>query len=235
MSNEGVIIPKEYKDLGWRLTYFLLGKVAHFIPRSIKPNQITVGAFMAALMACALLYFLKSPVGLLYWALFNFVWYILDALDGIHARLTQQTSEFGAFLDHFLDNISFIFTFTVFALYFDLLHPLYLFILLARFTAATTTFLVQMHTGKLPIGKFTGSSEAILMTAVMFLTYYFPGVDLSHYAHSTTLLYGVNALSLHQGVFMKLVLLFYAIAMPINFVAQWRFVKKNALPTRHPA
>ena len=44
----------------------------------------------------------------------NFIWYILDALDGLHARLSHQTSEFGAFLDHFLDNLFFVVMFTVF-------------------------------------------------------------------------------------------------------------------------
>lgn len=229
MSNDGVILPEEYKDLGWRLTYFLLGKVAHLVPRSIKPNQITATAFLSTLVASALLYFVKSPVGLLYWALFNFIWYLLDALDGIHARLTQQTSEFGAFLDHFLDVISFIFAFTVFALRFDLLHPLYLFVLLVRFTGATTTFLVQMHTEKLPIGKLTGSSEAVLMTAVMFSTYYFPHFALRHYTSNAALLHLMDVLSLNQGVFMKLVLLIYLVVLPINFVQQWRFVKKHAL------
>lgn len=107
MSDVKIIMPDDYKDVIYRITYFLLGKVAHFIPRSITPNTLTITAFISALTGCLLLYLVQTPAAFLYWALFNFIWYMLDALDGIHARLTGQTSEFGAFLDHFLDNIFF--------------------------------------------------------------------------------------------------------------------------------
>ena len=109
MKTNNVVIPEDYKDLVYRLTYFFLGKIAHLVPRSIKPNQITMLSFTSALIGTALLYFVQTPAAYLYWILFNFIWYLLDAMDGIHARLTQQTSEFGAFLDHALDNIYFIF------------------------------------------------------------------------------------------------------------------------------
>ena len=89
MSEESVIMPDDYEDVVYRFTYFLLGKIAHRIPRSITPNQITIAAFISALVGCALLYFIKSPVAYLWWVLFNFIWYILDALDGIHARLSN--------------------------------------------------------------------------------------------------------------------------------------------------
>src|SRR3990167_7235244 len=166
-------MPEDYKDIIYRLTYFLLGKVAHYIPRSVSPNQITIVAFVSAMIACALLYFISSPMAYLYWAIFNFIWYVLDALDGIHARLTRQTSEYGAFLDHVLDNIFFLIMFTVFTIKFDLSHPLYVLALMTRITAAVMVFIVQVHTGKLYLSKLSGGLELLLMTTVMLLFYFF--------------------------------------------------------------
>lgn len=225
MSNKKAMIPESYKDYIYRLTYHLLAFIAPYIPRSIAPNQITVASFISALIACLFLYFVRSPAGYLFWAIFNFIWYILDALDGAHARLTGQSSEFGGFLDHFLDNVYFIFMFTVFVIRFDLLHPLYIFILLLRMSASTTVFLVQVHTGRLHLGRLSGGFELFLMTTVMILSYCFPYFNLSHYTNNPTIFYLIDLLNLHQGVFMKFILFIYAIGVPINFILQLNDVK----------
>lgn len=226
MSNEGVIMPDDYKDYIYRITYFLLGKVAHLIPRSIKPNQITTTAFISSMIACALLYFVKSPKAYLYWVVFNTLWYILDALDGIHARMTYQTSEYGAYLDHFFDTAYFIFMLTVFSVRFDLTGTLYLFILFLRCTAATSTFLVQMHTGRLLLGRFSGGLELVLFSATMILSYYFPHLNLAEHTQNSLALYWIHALDLTSGVFMKITLMFYLIGVPMTFWQQTRFVKR---------
>ena len=105
MSNDNTLTPEGYEDVIYKLTYRALSGFVPLIPKGIHPNQITWMAFTSSLIACALLYFIKTPAAFLWWALFNFIWYILDAFDGMHARCSGQTSEFGGFLDHFLDNI----------------------------------------------------------------------------------------------------------------------------------
>lgn len=227
MSHETTIIPEDYKDIIYRATYYLLGKVAPWIPYSVRPNQITVSAFLFALLGCALLYFISSPMAYLYWAICNLVWYVLDALDGIHARLTQQTSEYGAFLDHMLDNIFFLVMLSVFLLKFDLLHPLYVFILLLRVTAALVVFVVQVHTGRMYLSWFSGGLELVIMTLTMVLSYCYPHVDFSGNTSNAVWISIVDALDLHQGVFMKLALLFYLVGIPIYSFFTFRFVRKQ--------
>ncbi len=229
MSNNPVTMPSDYKDIIYRLTYPLIGKLAPAIPRSVTPNQITIAAFTSALIASALLYFIQSPAAFLWWALFNLVWYTLDALDGIHARLTNQCSEYGAFLDHALDNISFIFTFTVFVIRFDLLHPFYIFILLMRFTAATMVFAVQCHAKRLYLSKLSGGAELVMITLVMILSYLFPHFNPAYYTTNLTLLYWIDLLNLQQGAFMKVGSLIYLVGVPITFWLQFQFVKRETL------
>ena len=99
MKNKNIIIPSDYNDYIYRFTYYCMSYIAPHISRKITPNQITVLGFIAAMIGTALLYFVQTPAAYLYWVLFNFIWFLLDTLDGMHARLSQQSSEFGAFLD----------------------------------------------------------------------------------------------------------------------------------------
>ncbi len=215
MSNKN-IMPSDYEDIIYRWTYLALKGVARYIPSSIHPNKISFAAFLSAMTACAFMYFDSSPTGCLYWVIFNLMWYVLDTLDGLHARLSGQTSEFGGFLDHFLDNVFFVFMFTVFTMRFDLLHPLYIFIILMRFTASTVVFLVQHHTRTMYLTKFSGGGEMLLMTAAVLLSYFYPAFDLTQYI-------SVSGLYLEQGVFMKLTLLIYMVGIPINMALMYRF------------
>ncbi len=228
MAHEGSVMPDDYKDYVYRLTYFLLGKVAHFIPRSVKPNTITVMAFFSSIIACILLFVVPGPEAFILWTVFNFIWYILDALDGIHARLTHQTSEYGAYLDHFFDTAYFIFMLTAFAVRFDLTHTIYLFILFLRCTAATNVFLVQVHTGKLLLGRFSGGLELVLFSAAMILSYYFPHLNLVEHTQNSHALYWINTLDLTNNVFMKITLLFYLFGVPMTFWQQNQFVRRHA-------
>lgn len=227
MTSKNVIIPEDYKDFIYRLTYFFVGKIAHYVPRSIKPNQITTAAFISAMIGTALLLLVPSPAAFLYWIVFNFVWYILDALDGIHARLTQQSSEYGAFLDHAFDNLYFIFMFTVFTVKFDLGHTFYIYAMIARVTAALMVFTVQFHTKRLYLGRFSGGFELFLFTTAMLLSYFFPNFNPENHTTNPWFLYLIHIFNLEYGLFMKLVLMIYAVGAPINFILQFRFVRKE--------
>lgn len=231
-SKNDALIPDDYKDFIYRITYLFLGKFAGYVPRSIRPNQITAVAFISAMLGAFLLVFVQSPAAFLYWTLFNFIWYLLDALDGIHARLTGQTSEYGAFLDHALDNIYFIFMFTAFAWRFDLGHVFYIYVLLARCTAALMVFAIQYHTKRFYLSRFSGGTEFLLFSLAMFLSYCYPNFNPAYHTSNTLWLYFIHVFSLQQGMFMKLVLMIYAVGAPVNFILQFRFAKKELLPQK---
>ena len=225
MSTIKKIIPDEYDDPIYRLTYHLLGKVARHIPVRIHPNHLTLCAFFFAILGCYLLYVIDTPVAYLYWALCNFTWYLLDALDGIHARLTEQASNYGGFLDHYMDNLFFIVMFSVFTVKFDLVYPVYISIMLMRFTAATSIFIAQAHTGKVYLSRFSGGAELLLLTSVMLLSFFWPSFDLMQCLGIFNPGSFLAALHLNQGVFMKVVLLFYGIGLPVHFFMLHKKVK----------
>ena len=219
------LVPSDCNDYLYRATYFLLKPFVPFIPCSISPNTITLCAFLSAMVGTALLMIIPTPAAYLYWVLFNFIWFILDALDGLHARYTHQTSEYGAFLDHALDNIYFIFMFTVFAYRFDLLHMLYVYIIALRITASLMVYLVHSHTRHYILGRFTGGLEFLLMNAAMILSYYYPYINPTHLTQNHFLLQAIHFLDLQHGLFMKLALLVYFVGVPINVFLQFRFVR----------
>lgn len=226
MENKISVVPPDYNDYIYRFMYYILSPIAPLIPKRISPNQITIMAFFSAMIGTGLLYFIHTPIAYIYWVIFNFIWFVLDALDGMHARLTQQSSEFGAFLDHGLDNIYFLFMLTVFAAKFDLFHLLYIYIIILRVTAALMVFTVQAHTKRFYLSRFSGGLEFLLLSSVMILSYCYPTINPAQHTTNLFLLHCINILSLQQGIFMKCALFFYFIGVPVNIILQFRFVKK---------
>ena len=223
------IMPDTYQDIVYRLTYRMLAKVAPWIPAHIKPNHITMLAFFCALLANLLLVLIASPSAYLCWIFFNFAWYVLDALDGLHARRTKQCSEYGAYLDHLLDNVHFIFMFTAFIIKFKLYHPLFLFIILLRQAAATAVFISQSHTSQLYLPRLSGGTELILLSSAMLASFIWPQPSqallfLNH-------IHAANPLDFSHGFFMKIILLIYLIGTPIAFYSINQFVKNNLNPS----
>lgn len=139
------------RDLVDRLTYPLYGRIAVHIPRSVTPNAITIASFAVALAGVACLGFGRSPLSLVAAAGLLYLYTLLDSLDGIHARLTGQTSPIGHFLDHLFDTL--VLSLLLFAVLvrFDLLSPLYVGLVLARLTLQAVGFLVEKTIGELPL------------------------------------------------------------------------------------
>ncbi|OGT26214.1 MAG: hypothetical protein A3I77_06215 [Gammaproteobacteria bacterium RIFCSPLOWO2_02_FULL_42_14] len=225
--SESNAVPSGYEDYVYRFMYFILLPVVPFIPKCITPNQITILSFISAMTGTILLYVIQTPVAFLYWILFNFLWLVFDSLDGMHARLTQQTSEFGGFLDHALDCIYFVFMWTVIAIKFDLFYPVYVYILMLRTTSATLVFLTQFHTGKMMLSKFSGGLEFMLMNVVMLFAYYYPNFNPALYTTNSFLLHWIHLLHLEQGALMKLILFVYFFGVPIYTIMQFRFAWKH--------
>ncbi len=67
----------------------------------ISPNNITCFGFSMGLIACVAMIFQVYHIALAFIILNR----IIDGLDGVFARITNQTSDFGAYLDIVLDFI----------------------------------------------------------------------------------------------------------------------------------
>eukprot|EP01006_Ploeotia_vitrea_P020940 TRINITY_DN53261_c0_g1_i1.p1 TRINITY_DN53261_c0_g1~~TRINITY_DN53261_c0_g1_i1.p1 ORF type:complete len:389 (-),score=180.53 TRINITY_DN53261_c0_g1_i1:144-1310(-) len=94
-------------DLGELVCMPVLG----LIPPTMKPNTITYINHVANWMLLVMAAF--SPILPVRWQMFvlclcavvNFLCMMLDCLDGMHARATNQTSKLGEVLDHWFDAI----------------------------------------------------------------------------------------------------------------------------------
>ena len=228
-ENQNTIVPSNYNDYIYKLTYQFLAPLVPYIPRKITPNQITIAGFFCALIGTGLLYFISTPIAYIDWVIFNLLWFFLDALDGMHARSSNQGSEYGAFLDHTLDNIYFIFMLTVFAAKFDLLHLLYLYIIILRVTASAVVFIVQAHTKKVYLSRVSGGFETLLFSIAMILSYCYPTMNPAMLTTDPFLLKWIFLLDLQKGFFLKCALFPYFIGIPITFFLQFRFVKKELM------
>jgi len=82
--------------LSIKLIYFIVNRT------SLSPNMITVVGLLLRLTT-VVLFFLATPLALIFGALAYIVAYVCDCTDGAVARLTGKTSEFGRYLDHISD------------------------------------------------------------------------------------------------------------------------------------
>ncbi len=76
-------------------------KILNFVLKKLKitPNMITFCAFMVGLLSVYNLYKENTKWALFLWLMNRF----LDGLDGMYARETAQTSDFGGYLDIITD------------------------------------------------------------------------------------------------------------------------------------
>ncbi len=97
----------------WWASVFVLpvsNRIAIFISNKteITPNQVTLTSLLLRIFA-GLLFMQTTRGHLLLGALFYYLAYVLDCVDGLVARLTKKTSEFGRYLDHVTDLVGDLF------------------------------------------------------------------------------------------------------------------------------
>ncbi len=160
MSN---VIGKGNNDLVDRLAYPHLVKLQRFIPRTVTPNSISWTGFFSVVIATSTLMLVKHPVALLVFVVFILAYSALDCLDGIHARMTGQTSRFGEFLDHFLDQLSSLLVWFSLLLRFDLFTPIYVFIVLSVMTINTLAFVYRALSGHLYVGALGPTTNLVAL------------------------------------------------------------------------
>lgn len=99
-----------FTDKFFRLNKYIYRPIASLVVRllfntKITPNQVTVFSFAWSLAAAAL-FFLGGRQNALIGAILIQVAQVLDCADGMLARAKNISSDFGAYLDLFLDRVS---------------------------------------------------------------------------------------------------------------------------------
>ena len=107
--------PETFTDLLRRIFKNVLGQIASFLNQlGVKPNTITLVGLFGNLAAGVLI-----ALGHLLWGgLLAMVMGPLDALDGVMARLRNESGKFGAFIDSVSDRYSEIFIYGGLIIYF---------------------------------------------------------------------------------------------------------------------
>jgi len=132
----------------WWASVFVLplsNRIALYISNNtgITPNQVTL--FSLFLRVATGFSFIQGTKGhLILGALFYYVAYTLDCVDGLIARLTGRTSEFGRYLDHISDLVGDLFI--LFGLAYGqgiLFEPLVLAMMFAHVTEYYISFLTS--------------------------------------------------------------------------------------------
>ena len=105
----------------------------------------------------------------------------------------------------------------------------YIYTLCLRNAAALMVFIVQCHTKRILLSRFSGGTELILLSAGMYLTYLFPHFNPALYTSNSICLHLIDFFSLQHYLFIKITFLTYAIGIPITIWLQFRFVARSTL------
>lgn len=219
-------LSKGNNDIIDGLTYPYLERLERHIPRSVTPNSITVAGFLLMVVGVATLIVVKHPIALLVFAVFSILSTTFDGLDGIHARRTGQTSKFGDFLDHFLDQLSGFLVLFGILVRFDLFTPLYVFICLSLTTINTVTFVFKSLSGYLYIGPMGPSTNVVLLALAFLLIFIFDDpVLFSFHPSNPSILHAVDVLGVRTITIGKSVLLLTLLFVPGSFVFFYRLAR----------
>lgn len=171
----------ENRDVLYARIAPLYDVLARFVPRSVSPNQLTMAGLMCAVGAAIVL--CASPAPWVCWVAAAFVlgYEVFDSLDGKHARNTNQSSRFGAYLDTSIDGLAAGLIYTGVVAHFGLYGPLFLFAIAIRMGKACLVYASAAET-RLRLNPEVGTTvENITMVALLVLSALFPaaGVDLA--------------------------------------------------------
>jgi phosphatidylglycerophosphate synthase len=145
----------------------------------------------------------------------------------MHARLTQQTSNWGAYFDHIADCYKRVINIFAFFICFDAMHTIYLVFLLIYTLAAMVAFVGQVHTKKLYLGKIGDGTEFIVFTLILFFTYCFPDLRLVIDLNHTWINLIFSFLHLDTFPIIKIGFLLGIILSALFLIEQHIFAKKN--------
>ena len=226
---ERPVLASGNRDIVDRFLYHaILVRIAPYIPRSITPNQITLAAFFCFLSGSLSLLMIESPVALLLQVAGIAFGLTLDCLDGLHARLSGQTSRFGSFFDHYCDQIAYLFFYFAIVIRFKLATPVFLFLIMARMTLAAVAFLHQAETRAFELPPTGPSFEYAVYCLFLCWSFVQPGdlVVLSNWVTNVRLLELVERFDLNHLTVMKVAILGYAASLPSLLIGYGRSAQR---------
>ena len=110
--------------------------IARQVPRAVTPNQLTLAGLGCAASAAIVLLLWRNNAACFVAAGLLFLYETFDALDGLHARNTGQSSLFGAYLDAIVDSAQAGLIYFVLLVRYELYAPIYIFVLALRMMLA---------------------------------------------------------------------------------------------------
>jgi phosphatidylglycerophosphate synthase len=191
------------------------------IPSSIAPNLISLAGLLCTIQAFYLCfsYMTTHPtlVTVASGALV-FAYQTLDALDGIQARRTSNTSPVGALFDHACDNVAVVFVSLVGCYVVGVSDSITQWYVVQIF--ALGLLLVHLRAlprGRLRFGLLTGPGEAVFVFLVVLLAYAVFGVSYLEQLWSATVTLPLAKLLLHPSTVyygMVVLVLVHALRLP---------------------
>jgi len=91
------------------MSYYLMplyNYLPQFIPRAISPNVLSFTGLLMSMYAWYLSYNENTFINNFFVGSFIFIYMVIDAIDGKHARNTNTSSSLGELVDHFCDCIT---------------------------------------------------------------------------------------------------------------------------------
>lgn len=184
----------------------LVDPVLPLLPASLNPNTITHAGHLANLLGLVLLWWAGAAapwacaVGVV--ALQLYLW--CDNADGAHARRTGQTSVYGEFLDHGLDQLNTVYIGCFTALALAVSPAWFVATVLLTSGAAVVTYWEQSVTGVFRLGLLNQVESLLVLSLALAVT----GV-MGPEVWSTTLVPGVTVRGVMLG-WMTVTILFGA-------------------------
>jgi phosphatidylglycerophosphate synthase len=156
-------------DIVDKFSYPVIFKLVRHLPKSLTPNQITTVGFGFCLLGAVTLGYGNSSSSFVCAGIFLFLHWLCDAMDGLHARNTQQTSQFGAFLDHFYDMGAALAICFALLIRFQVMTPLFVFIVMMRIAVQGGVYLVHGFTQVFDLPRIGPSVESwIIVIALIY-------------------------------------------------------------------
>lgn len=162
------------KSILLTITKPFFSRFLSFLPPTLKPNTITITGFIAVLANYIFIHLgIKGySSGYLFGSFALLLYLFADNIDGMHARLTNQTSKLGGFLDQWIDGISL----PLIAL--PILYTLHvkgytLSFLLCLLTLSCFFLYVEQHIYGVFYKPTFGPNEFLLMVIIGYIIIYF--------------------------------------------------------------
>jgi len=168
-------IKNDSRDLAFEALKPAYEWVARRVPGAITPNQLTLSGFGCAILAAVILLAWRANTACFVAGCLLFLYEMFDALDGMHARNTGQSSPFGGYLDAAVDAAQAGLIFSVLVVRYELYAPIYIFALSFRMVLACLIHAYTVESRVRVNPEFGSTAENYMIVGTLFAVGLFPG------------------------------------------------------------